>query len=182
MAPSNRRASIFPLAVILYFFALFLTAFASKPSPSMVPPAATATVLDWGIYDATVLTSGNWKLGIPVWIVSDDDLKLRKAVARVPAEDGSYFGFRATFNNPSKTEVVSVRSQLEHPMFTNPDGTSSSRDIQYFQVMPGGTITQEFLWFFLKSCPHEFVPGAWTWHISIDHHEVIKKEFQVYKP
>lgn len=142
----------------------------------------SATLSDYGTYDAVILTSGNWKLGVPVTISSITGLKHQQTTSRVPIGDGHYWGFRARLRNPFKSRAVKFRYTIDHPEFTNPDGTKSSSETQELEVAPGDSVEQHFLWFFIEGCEHEFLPGTWTQRLFLDGSEVIRKDFEIYKP
>lgn len=161
-------------AVLIAVLGLIATALWSK--------TPTATVIDYGTYDAVILTSGKWELGMPVTIASVSGLKHQQTVTRIPTEDGRYWGFRARLTNPLKDRAVSCRYTIDHPEFTVPDGTKSSTESQEFEIPPGDSITQEFLWFFIAGCEHEFVPGSWTWKVFLDDRELVRRDFEVYSP
>ena len=158
----------------LLFISCLLVACGSK--------APSARIVDYGIYDAVLVTSGNWKLGIPVTITSAHGLKHQQTVTRVPTESGRCWGFRALLSNPLKDRSITCVHKIDHPEFTVPDGTKQTNQSQELELAPGETITQNFMWFFIEGCEHEFLPGTWTHRVILDGREVIRKEFEVYKP
>src|SRR4051812_30765015 len=79
------------------------------------PKTPTAKMIDYGVYDAVVLTSGKWKLGMPVTIASVTGLKHQQTVTRIPTENGRYWGVRVQLTNPSKNRSVVCRTTLDHP-------------------------------------------------------------------
>ena len=160
--------------LLTVYFSLFLVSCSDKQP--------NARIIDYGVYDAVILTSGKWQLGIPVTIASVAGLEHQQTVSQVPAEDGRYWGFRARLTNPQSNQPVKVEYTISHPEFTTPDGTKSSIVEHEFELPPGDSITEDFLWFFIKGCEHEFVPGTWTLQILLDGRAVITKAFQIYKP
>ncbi len=49
-------------------------------------------------------------------------------------------------------------------------------------VAAGESVTKEFLWFYLKDCPYEFVPGKWTLTLSADGSDLLTQDFEIYRP
>jgi hypothetical protein len=158
--------------LILVFALLCVSCGAKRPG---------ITVQDYGLYDAVILTSGNWKLGIPVSIASVTGLEHRETVLRIPAEDGRYWGFRALLSNPTD-RTVRVTYDIRHPEFTTPDGTAMTEVSEEFDLPAGASTTPEFLWMFIEGCEHEFVPGPWTFQIQFDGRPALTKTFEIYKP
>jgi hypothetical protein len=145
-------------------------------------PPATVTLYDYGIYNGIITTTGDWKQGTPVSITSIDNLVHKETTTRIPARPGVYWGFRAIVTNKSD-KPVEVVSLQKHPPITTPDGKTSSEDLGgKFTLPPGQTSQTVSMWFFIASCPHEFVPGQWTWEIDIDGKAQMIKTFDVYKP
>ena len=143
--------------------------------------SSDAVLIDYGLYDATVLVSGNWKLGFPVSIVSSHGVEHKKTTLSIPCEDGRYWGFRAHLKN-STTEPVLYRFEINHPEIVSPDGKHTTLETGELEIQPGESDDQQFLWFFLDSCPHEFVPGEWTMVLKANEKEVISKTFTIRKP
>lgn len=141
----------------------------------------TAEVIDIGLYDAVIVTSGNWQLKPPVEIAAVHQLKHVKGVTRIPAEDGRYWGLRARLTNPTN-QPVDFRYVIEHPEFTTPQGKTSIEEVEEFSLPPGHSEIHEFLWYFIESCEFEFVPGTWTRRLFLDGKEVVRQEFDIYKP
>ncbi len=141
-----------------------------------------AEVTDFGLYDAVVVTKGKWQLGVPVEVMSTEGLKHRETTTRIPAIDGSYWGFRASLRNPNRTGAKTFRYTIEHPELTSPDGTKSTGSTEEFQLQSQQSLEVPFLWYFLEGCEFEFVPGTWTQRVYADGVEVIRKDFEIYKP
>ena len=159
---------------LLFVFIVFLFASCSK--------TPTAKVTDYGVYDAVVMTSGNWRLGLPVSIATVSGLKHQQTATRIPAENGRYWGMRVRITNPQKDKAVTVRFTLDHPEFTAPDGKKSRQETEELEVPPGEAFEGPLLWYFIAGCEFEFIPGTWTRSVFIDGQQVIKKEFEIYKP
>jgi hypothetical protein len=140
----------------------------------------SAEIVDSGIYNAVVITSGNWELKLPVTIASVHKLEHREETNSIPAEDGRYWGLRVMVNNPT-SQPVHFRSVIKHPLFTSPLGTKSTEEVGEGNVPPGKSAVYPSLWYFIDSCEFEFVPGKWTHQIFLDGEEVIHKEFDIYK-
>jgi hypothetical protein len=160
---------------IALFALVILVASCNRHSPY-------ASLIDYGLYDADVLVEGNWKLGFPVKIESVHGIQHRKTTLSIPCQDGRYWGFRAHLSNPTKDRPIHFKYEIKHPEFTSPDGKRSSGDMHEFQLQPGESRDLEFFWFFLDSCPFEFVPGDWTMVLSAEGKEVISRTFTMYKP
>src|SRR5215475_2196730 len=95
------------------------------PLASCGPTAPSAKILDYGTYDAVVLTRGDWRLGIPVSLVSVEQLEHREDSTRIPCQDGSYWGMRVELSNPTNEPIKFIRI-CQHPEFTDPAGNASS--------------------------------------------------------
>jgi len=143
----------------------------------------TVAISDYGTYDAVVLTKGNWKLGFPVQIADVTDLKHKDTTTKIPCQDGIYWGLRAKVTNSYSDRPVRVSFSIKHPPFTSPDGKTSAEETSPVAVLePNQTIDVPSLWFFIDSCPFEFVPGEWTFQIIVDGKVEASKIFEVYKP
>jgi hypothetical protein len=139
------------------------------------PKSPSAKLIDYGTYEATIFTTADGR------IASVHGLKHQQTITRIPAEVGCYWGFRARLTNPLK-RAVAGRVTIDHPEFTAPDGTKSSTETEDFELAPGDSITEEFLWFFIADCPYEFVPGTWSRRIFFDDREILRRDFEIYKP
>lgn len=149
----------------------------SLASCSKIP---TAEVTDMGLYDAVIVTEGNWKLGVPVEVASVTGLKHRETTNRIPAKDGIYWGMRGKVTN-SSSRPMTIRYTLDHPELTSPDGTKESTSSEDFELEPGQSVDTKSLWYFIEGCEFEWVPGIWTHRIYANGVEVVRKDFEVYK-
>ncbi len=153
---------------------------ATTASLSGWQPAVSIT--DYGTYSAVVVVEGNWVLHRPVSIASVDELKHLTTTTTIVAQDGTYWGMHVSVENPSDRSVKVV-CKITHPPITTPDGkTTTEDDSPPFDVNAGQTAVAESIWFFIKECPYEFVPGKWTMRVTVDGNAVATKEFNVVKP
>ena len=143
----------------------------------------SATITDYGTYDAIIVVKGTWKLGFPVAIDSVENLNHKDTKMKIPAKDGVYWGYRATVFNASTDKPVEISMVITHPLITSPDGKSSTEDKSYVSTLnPTQTVELQNMWFFIDSCPYEFVPGTWTLKVLADGKPVAVKSFEVYTP
>jgi hypothetical protein len=162
-----------PLNCLLLIASLLLAPF--------LPARPSVSLYDFGIYYAKVAVKGDWKKGVPVTIESIRKEYHEEPTTRIPCQPGTVWGMRLTYKNPTARSLI-CKSVFEHPEFTLPDGTKSSRDFRSFEIPAWETRFQGSYWVFLEGCKHEFVPGIWTQRIFVDGQEVARKDFEVVKP
>jgi hypothetical protein len=144
---------------------------------------SSVVVTDYGIYTADVTTHGDWTKGIPVEINSVEHLKEKEAVTRVPCRDKINFGWRCHVSNGGLFSPILVTYSITHPPIAYPDGTVKTEEGEdAVRIAPRESADLESMWYFLDSCPHEYVPGPWTFRIKIDGTTAAEKTFDVYKP
>lgn len=159
----------------------FALLFATCINPWFSLPSAQ--VKDAGIYRADFEVVGNWADEGPIGIGTYQNVKLVEATTKVPCKPGVIFGVRALLTNPYPDHTLYVSCKFTHPPFTTPDGHVRTEENDVSEaVRPGDSITKEFLWFYIKECPYEFVPGKWTITLSADGSDLLTKDFEVYRP
>ena len=100
----------------------------------------------------------------------------------VDAVDVQRIGLRELPVAPHDHQIL-VTCTLTHPAFTTPDGQKHTQEVyEVFQVDPGKSVPEECMWYFVKECPYEFVPGKWSITFDIDGKTVLTKDFHIYKP
>jgi hypothetical protein len=145
------------------------------------PPSVK--VLDYGIYTADVTTGGDWSKGIPVEINSVENLVAKEAVLRAPCRDKMIFGWRFRVNNNGLFLPIEVSYSITHPPITYPDGSVKTEEaVQTMKLQARESAEFQSLWFFIDSCPHEYVPGTWKFRLTIDGVVAEEEDFEVYKP
>ena len=160
--------------IILSLVALILAGCSRQTGP--------VTITDYGTYDAVIVEKGDWKLGLPVSLDSVSDLTHRETTTMIPAKHGVYWGLRASVTNRTEKQVE-MYTLITHPPITSPDGKTSTQDKSEVSTLdPGQRVDCECMWFFIDSCPFEFVPGAWTCQVVVDGKVETSKEFEVSKP
>ncbi len=147
------------------------------------PPPPTAAITEYGIYDAKITTDGDWKLGTPVGVSSVSELHFLTMTTSIPCKNGIYWGIRVRASNPTLYKHIHLKVTVTHPPFTSPDGKTSTGDtLEETIVSPNTTYETHCLWFFLDSCPFEYVPGEWIMTVEFDDRVVDSKTFEMYKP
>ena len=161
-------------------FALALLILAGADQPAAAPKV---DVTDYGIYSADVVLNGDWKTGVPVTVQLATNITLSDTATTIPAMPGVNWGLHAQITNPSHDRQILVTCTLTHPAFVTPDGQKHTQEVyEVFQVDPGKTVPEECMWYFVKECPYEFVPGKWSITFDIDGKTVLTKDFHLYKP
>lgn len=141
---------------------------------------ADVKVLDYGIYDAVLVTSGSVALGQDLVIEYVSGLTHRETTTTIPRETNTYFGVRLDPKTlPSRFKL---RIEFEHPTFSK-DGQKATEPVTVtvteVEVKVRGDFDGAALWYFLEGMEYEMVPGKWVFRVLIDQHLVANQEFIV---
>jgi hypothetical protein len=139
--------------------------------------AQDVAVLDYGIYDATLVTKGNPALGVPLEVVAVSGVRHRETTDTIPCAAGIFFGLRldpATL--PSRFDL---KTEFEHPPFSA--AVSDSQETISVSEYQGITSSEHegAIWYFLEEAEHELVPGIWVIRAFVNQQLVAEKQFSV---
>ena len=108
---------------------------------------------------------------------------LAKSTTKIPAKLGELFGICVLFSDLPKDRGCTVRKEMHHPPFQEPNGAivTNSVDVMRFRAGASSDECSFFGWSFLEGYEYELVPGKWTCTIYIDDKEVASMAFEVKK-
>lgn len=141
---------------------------------------ADVKVLDYGIYDAVLVTSGSVALGQELEIVAVSGLTHRETTTSIPTQDNTYFGVR--LDPKTLPSQFKLRIEYEHPTFSK-DGQKAKEPVTVTvteaEAKARGDFEGRALWYFLEGMEYEMVPGKWVFRVLIDGQLVANQEFNV---
>jgi hypothetical protein len=158
-------------------------------NPSLVAPLVgidrkpSATISDYGRYreKGSIRVVPDLNEPSDVTVVGSSDLAFLEQTDRIPCRVGETWGMRVRVADAPTDRPYTVRKEVHHPPFRQPDGSVRTKSGREFKLQPGPLPDLFSGWYFLKGYEYELVTGEWTLVVFIDDVEVARKAFNVQK-
>jgi hypothetical protein len=157
----------------------FVLSFVSQTQAVLGPPAATATIVNFGIYE--VVKKGmryEHKESTAGYTEKGGDLVLVETTTEVPLKKGIAFGIEWEAQGLPSIPIK-ITWRVKHPRTTKPDGTVSAGFDETLRVRPKeGKIGRRFDCYILSE-DWEMLPGEWCLSVVYEGKVLCEKVFHV---